>query len=312
MSELLSAFHFIRPWVLVLIPIMCALWYAWMRSVDPLKGWRQQIDPELLNAMADQVDGRENQRNYWLLAGWILAVIAIAGPTWNLEPAPFAEDAPPLFVLLKADVSMEQTDTTPSRLRRAQMKIADLARMRQGQPLGLIAYAGSAHLVLPPTKETSAVAEMAEQIRPDVMPEPGDRLDLATAKAVELLKRQDQPGSLLVMADTVRLDNAAINETKERTKDIPIQVLSMVPESSADFKNLNNTLVPLGAAVRSWTPDDADVEAIVANASHVPSGGVAGQSDHWQEAGYWLTPLLAILVALSFRRERNSQSEEQA
>ena len=29
---------------------------------------------------------------------------------------------------------------------------------------------------------------------------------------------------------------------------------------------------------------------------------VAGEGQHWQEAGYWLTPLFALLALLWFRR----------
>ena len=119
----------------------------------------------------------------WLLVGWLLAVVAVAGPTWRLEPSPFADDATPLMILLKADISMETPDPAPSRLERARLKIADLAAARKGQPLGLIAYAGSAHLVLPPTRDTAVVAQMAAEISPEIMPVPGDRLDLALRKA---------------------------------------------------------------------------------------------------------------------------------
>ena len=61
----------------------------------------------------------------------------------------------------------------------ARLKIADFAAERTGQPLGLVAYAGSAHLVLPPTRDTSVVATMAAEISPAIMPKRGD--DLAGA-----------------------------------------------------------------------------------------------------------------------------------
>jgi Ca-activated chloride channel family protein len=39
--------------------------------------------------------------------------VAVAGPTWKPEPSPFADDATPLMVLLKADSSMRQPDPAP-------------------------------------------------------------------------------------------------------------------------------------------------------------------------------------------------------
>ena len=80
------------------------------------------------------------------------------------------------MLVLKAGETMDLADLAPSRMERARLKIADFAAERKGQPLGLVAYAGSAHLVLPPTRDTSVVAAMAAEISPAVMPEPGDDL----------------------------------------------------------------------------------------------------------------------------------------
>ena len=132
-----------------------------------------------------------------------MAIVAIAGPTWRLEPSPFADDVTPLMILLKADVSMMQPDPAPSRLERARLKIADLGEARKGQPLGLIAYAGSAHLVLPPTRDTATVAQMAAEISPDIMPISGDRLDLALREAVRVLAEGQSGGGIVVLADAV-------------------------------------------------------------------------------------------------------------
>ncbi len=189
MSGLPGDFHFIRPLWLLLAPVAVALWWLWRREADPLRGWRRQLAPELLEALVVGRSRRQRWQGGSLLVAWLLGVVAVAGPTWQLEPSPFADDATPLMILLKADASMEQSDLEPSRLERARLKIADLAAARRGQPLGLIAYAGSAHLVLPPTRDTAIVASMAAEIAPGIMPEPGDRLDLALALAQRVLAK---------------------------------------------------------------------------------------------------------------------------
>ena len=116
---------------------------------------------------------------------WLLAVIAVAGPTWRPEPSPFADDPVPVMLVLRAGESMDLSDLAPSRMERARLKIADFAQQRKSLPLGLVAYSGSAHLVLPPTRDTSVVAAMAAEISPAVMPKPGDDL----AGAIELAAR---------------------------------------------------------------------------------------------------------------------------
>lgn len=305
----LTNLHFIRPWWLALIPVVLGLWWLWQRNADPLRGWRQQIEPEFLQAL---VVGRHRKGmfvSYLLLAAWLLAVLAIAGPTWRLEPNPFADDAEPLMILLKADQSMNQPPPSPSRIERAHLKIADLADLRKGQPLGLIAYAGSSHMVLPPTSDTDIVAEMADEISPEIMPEPGDRLDLAIQKASELLQSENQGGSLLIIADSAQIDPKAVAQVA-RDNSLPVQILALSAPDSPERESLEEVASALDASVQSLTVDDQDVVALVDFAERSAGTAMAGESSRWQEAGYWLTPALALIVLFSFRREQIVAAEE--
>ena len=305
MSRILDNFHFIRPAWLLLTPLAIGLWWLWRRRSDPLRGWREQIAPELLEAL---VVGRESGKSgsaWWLLVAWLVAIIAIAGPTWRLEPSPFAADATPLMILLKADVSMMQPDPAPSRLERARLKIADLGEARKGQPLGLIAYAGSAHLVLPPTRDTAIVAKMAAEIGPEIMPTPGDRVDLALQEAARVLAEGKQGGSIVVLADAVDTEPAALAALRKDIS-IPVQFLAINSPESSQNDSLRAAAKTLGADVEPITVEDQDIAAIVRNAASAPVAKRGEQSERWQEAGYWLVPLLGMVVLVSFRREEQA------
>ncbi|KAA5547284.1 VWA domain-containing protein [Roseiconus nitratireducens] len=304
MKEVLADFHFLRPAWLLLLPLVIGLWWLWQRRSDPLHGWRRQMDATLLNALSVGRDRLHDRDARWLLVGWILATIAIAGPTWRPEPNPFVEDAQPLMVLLKADQSMNRTPPEPNRLERAQLKIKDLAALRRGQPLGLIAYAGSAHLVLPPTRDTEIVAQMAAEIGPSVMPVPGDRLDLAIRKAAEVLDGSDGDGSLLVITDSVEQAPNQVAQAVSTGTRRPILFLAVTGQESPETDSIRQAAAEIDARIQPLTVDDTDLEAIRDFAERRAAGGVAGESSRWQEAGYWLTPLLALIVALSFRREQ--------
>jgi Ca-activated chloride channel family protein len=306
MTTMLHNFHFIRPGWLLLAPLAIGLWWLWQWRSDPLRGWREQIAPELLEAL---VVGRESGKfgsARWLLAAWLVAVVAIAGPTWRLEPSPFAADATPLMILLKADVSMMQPDPAPSRLERAYLKIADLAEARKGQPLGLIAYAGSAHLVLPPTRDTAIVANMASEVSPDIMPTPGDRLDLALREAVRVLAEGKQGGSIVVLADAVDAEPAALAALRKDIS-IPVQFLAINSPESSQNDSLRAAAKTLGADVEQITVEDNDIAAIVRHAASAPVAKRGEQSERWQEAGYWLVPLVGVVVLVSFRREQSAE-----
>lgn len=301
--EWITNFHFIRPGWLLLVPVAIGVWWLWQRSIEPLRGWREQVDPNLLKAMTTGKQTRGHTA-HWVLVGWLIAIVAIAGPTWKQEPNPFAGDAAPLMVLLKADRSMDQPNPSPTAVERARLKIADLAKIRKGQPLGLIAYAGSAHLVLPPTRDTTIVADMAAEISSSIMPKPGDRLDLAIRKAGEILKGEEAGGTLLVIANSVDGDTQAIVQAHQDAGSFPIQFLAL-----RDDESLRSAARSLDASIESLTPDDEDVVAIAKAAERKAVVGLAGESQRWQEAGYWLVPLLTLLVAASFRREKQPQSE---
>jgi Ca-activated chloride channel family protein len=300
--------HFIRPGWLLLAPLAVALWWLWRRRSDPLRGWREQIAPDLLEAL---VVGRESIKSgnaRWLLVAWLVAIVAIAGPTWRLEPSPFADDVTPLMILLKADVSMMQPDPAPSRLERARLKIADLGEARKGQPLGLIAYAGSAHLVLPPTRDTVTVAQMAAEISPDIMPISGDRLDLALREAVRVLAEGQSGGSIVVLADAVDTDPAALAALRKEFS-IPVQFLAINAPESSQSDSLRAAAKTLGADVEQIDVEGKDITAIVRHAASAPSAKSGQQGERWQEAGYWLVPLIGLIVLASFRRE---ESEEES
>lgn len=300
--------HFIRPGWLLLAPLAVALWWLWRRRSDPLRGWREQIAPDLLEAL---VVGRESIKSgnaRWLLVAWLVAIVAIAGPTWRLEPSPFADDVTPLMILLKADVSMMQPDPAPSRLERARLKIADLGEARKGQPLGLIAYAGSAHLVLPPTRDTATVAQMAAEISPDIMPISGDRLDLALREAVRVLAEGQSGGSIVVLADAVDTDPAALAALRKEFS-IPVQFLAINAPESSQSDSLRAAAKTLGADVEQIDVEGKDIAAIVRHAASAPIAKRGQQGKRWQEAGYWLVPLIGLIVLASFRRE---ESEEES
>ena len=312
MSDMLSEFHLIRPGCLLLIPIVCVVWWWWRRRSDSLRAWKDQIDPELLDALTVSSGKGASRRGFWLLIAWLVAVIAVAGPTWRREPNPFAESAPAMMILLKADGGMSKSIATTSYLERAKLKISDLANLRQGDSLGLIAYAGSAHLVLPPTRDTAVVAEMAMEISSDVMPVPGDRLDLAIEEAWQVLSDADSGGSLVVIANAVDGNQAAIVSAHRKASSVPIQFLLLSDEETPETASLRETAKTLGAGIQDWSVDNQDVTRIANRARRRSTAGAGGESTRWQEAGYWLTPLLAFAVALSFRREAEEASEAAA
>lgn len=300
MMDALATFHFQRPlWLLALLPA-AALWLIERRGSDATQQWRGIIDPALLPYLLVGADRhRRIAPSDWLFLAWIVATAAVAGPAWQREPSPFAQAKPAVAVVLKVTPSMLTEDLAPTRLDRARQKLADITAAREGASTALIAYAGSAHLVLPATPDSGVVLDLAKALSPRIMPKEGEDLAGALALAGRTLAGSADGGSILVMADTIAPEAAG---DLARTRGPAVTLLALVPPET-DTSGVADAARAMGATTIATTPDRADVAAVVRRLdSGDAAAGVAGEGEHWREAGYWLTPLLALLALFWFRR----------
>lgn len=280
----LGNFHLIRPAWVVLVPAVAFVWWLVRKSNDPFQSWRDVVHPELLNAMTVGQNENGSWRGAGLLVAWLLAAFTVAGPTWRPEPSPFADDPVPVMLLLKAGDTMDLSDMTPSRMERARLKIVDFARERRGQPLGLIAYAGTPHLVLPPTRDTSVVSTMAAQISPAMMPQPGDDLASALGLAAGILG--DAGGSIVVVADTVTGgDETRLAEFRTNNR-VPVHFLAVARADTPEEDAVKAAAAPLDATVTLMAPGSDDVVQLVRRTATSPVAvTAAGEGTRWAEAG---------------------------
>ncbi|WP_236960338.1 hypothetical protein [Methylobacterium durans] len=82
----------------------------------------------------------------------------------------------------------------------------------------------------------------------------------------------------------------------------PATILALLPPDR-DPGGLAEAARALRADLVTTTLSQDDVEAIARRLDRAGRiAEVAGEGQHWVEAGYWLTPLLALLTLLWFRR----------
>lgn len=304
----LGDFHFIRPAWLLLVPIVVLVWWLERRLQDPLRGWRAVMDRDLLAAMTVGDNRRNRWRGLGILAAWLIAVIAVAGPTWRPEPSPFADDPVPVVLVLRAGETMEQSDMLPTRMERARLKVADFAAARKGQPLGLVTYAGSAHLVLPPTRDTDVVATMAAEISPEIMPKPGD--DLASALRLAERTLGDASGSIVVVSDTVAESSEGALVDFRAGSSVPVYFLAVARSDTPELDSIRRAAEATEGEVTLMTADSADVDSLVRQTARASVSTGAEDGTRWAETGWWLVPLLALFSLSAFRRVRDESAQE--
>jgi Ca-activated chloride channel family protein len=304
MSELVNQFHFLRPlWLLATIPILF-LWWRLYRGRDPRLGLSDDIAPHLLDRLVTSPTDQPWFRPVTMILPLALvAIFAIAGPSYRQQPSPLAQDKSQLMLIVKVTPSMLTEDLQPTRLERVRTKIHDLLETRKGADTGLIAYSGSAHLVMPATPDGEVIDHMLESLDPSIMPTEGDSLASALQIAAEQLSDKTSPGSLLVVADSVQQTEMAAIGTWRQQNQVSVQILVPLRDDAA----LQRSGVPeaasaLGASVHRISPDDQDINAIASAADRAIVALTDDESTQWRDDGYWLVPIMAIGVLYWCRR----------
>ncbi|MEX0330091.1 MAG: VWA domain-containing protein [Puniceicoccaceae bacterium] len=294
----MTDFHFIRPlWLLAFVPVLI-LWWQIFRRQDALSAMQGVVDPHLLEHLFIGQSGKRWLRPVnMLLVLWLIIVVALAGPAWQREPSPFAGEDAGLVMLLKVSETMNAEDLQPNRLERAKFKLRDLLEERSGAPTALIVYSGSAHLVMPLTRDQRIISAMIEDLVPGLMPTDGDALGAALVKADSLLKRAGVPGSVVVLADSV----SASNELAETTR-LPVQFLAIQSPQGPLDPGMQQAASLLRGDITRLTVDSTDVQRIARRARSDWTTGTETGQDRWRDSGYAILPLIA-LCALFWSRK---------
>jgi Ca-activated chloride channel family protein len=113
----------------------------------------------------------------------VLLVVALARPQLPSTSTPVVRGARELVFVLDVSRSMEADDLAPSRLQAARAAIRQIAGEHPDDLVGLVVFAGSAFLQLPPTVDRQAFEAILEQVSPADLPDPGSDLAHALATA---------------------------------------------------------------------------------------------------------------------------------
>lgn len=303
---MIEHFHFLRPGWLLLLPLVAGLLWGIARRGDTYRKWREFLAPHLLEVLL--VDRRENNpiRPVTLLAVVLtLGIVALAGPAWRQQPSPFTQDTASLIIVLKVTPSMLTEDVQPSRLERAVHKINDLLAKRAGSRAALIVYAGSAHLVMPLTRDANLIKSFAAELRPDIMPQSGDDPVAALTLAAKQLLDAKAKGSILWIGDALMLDAVkviAAQGKRNLTALIMLGAVGLDPESKERI-DLQQVASALSARLEFIAPDERDIDAIAAYVEADFTAVLEAEAGtHWQDEGYWLLFPIIALVLFWFRR----------
>ncbi len=214
-------------------------------------------------------------------------------------PNPLLAQTAPLAIALEVSDSMLETDIAPSRLERAKQKSRDLVAARSGGRTALIAYAGSAHRVVPLTEDPEVLNPFIAGLAPDVMPSGGDNATAALDVANSILATEVEPGAILfVLDDLDRADVQAFADSAHGNG--PRVVFLLAGTTPAATESVSR--VP-GAASVAMTADDSDLAEIERRVASAYREALARDERQKRDDRGWVLALPAALLALLwFRR----------
>ena len=303
MTDLLAAlefFHFLRPWWLTLFPVALILWWRVRFRAMARRGPPAGLAPHLAAALTvgggrvgriTAIDG--------VAAAVALISLAASGPTWSRVANPLVAQTAPLAVVLEVSETMLANDIAPSRIERAKHKILDLIAARAGARTALIAYAGSAHRVVPLTEDQAVIKPFLEGLSPKVMPAKGQNATAALELARATLAAEETPGAVLFVLDD--LDRADLPAFQRHAAEAGPRIVFL---SLGGSKVTLNELASIpGAAVVPVTPDGTDVAEIDRRVASAYRNALArDERQRWDDKGWILAWLVVPLVLFWFRR----------
>ena len=322
---MIESLHFLRPFWLLTLPAVAIAWWLIRRRDATRAELGDIIAPHLQQALTMNRGARGGVRAVDHVALVLVFVIfAAAGPAWTKQASPWFEETAPLVIAIEVSDSMRSNDLLPSRLDRARFKILDLLDERTGARTALVAYAGSAHIVVPATSDVVVLKPFLESLDPAIMPEPGSRPAAVLPLATELLADRAAAGTVLFVNDgfdATDVAELAAFTSEPGTPSVAALVVgtdaggvALLPDGSPVLGDgntrLDTSIDPrvlarverkAGITVVRSAPGDGDVRRLLRSIES--NLRLADDPDaRWRDDGWWLLWPAALLSLLWFRR----------
>ena len=315
---------FMRPdWLYAFIPILC-IFLFFIITYKRREAWKQSFSEKLLPFLT--IPGTRKQfiiPKLLLLFLLSLMTLAMAGPTWEQIERPGQKTEAALVVLLDVSLSMLAEDIQPNRMERAKLKLKDFFDANPNSRVALVAYAGTAHNVVPFSKDYKTIVRQMEALRPDIMPVNGSNLNDAFDLADSLLNKIVAPSTILLATDNLTGDD--IKRIAQTAVNTHVEIMAISTPNGATIPmgrgvlrdDKGNTVIPRldvinldraealeNVNVITVTLDNSDVQILAArvrqNLEFVVD--LENAEEEWKDFGYWLLLPMLVLGLCWFRR----------
>ena len=323
-----SQFHFLRPGFLWLfLPLAIILILSLISAREDVK-WKKVIAPHLRPYVIKK--GSESLKKWMqIVLVFILSLgtLGVAGPTWEMAEIPDKKLETPVVIALDLSQSMLATDIQPTRLERAKFKIKDLLAENPKARIALVGYAGSAHTIVPLTRDYKIINTHLDGLSPATIPYPGTNLEAALQLTDTLTSITTATAKLILITDDLSETTFDILQKYVSNRETVVEIIPMntvaganvpAPRSTRPLKDSKGKIVhsklnsdvlnKLNAFdnihVNMLTLDTSDMELLAKSISSNLEFNEENDDikNEWQDEGYWFIIPFAFFVLLWFRK----------
>lgn len=139
-----------------MVPVLILLLF-WWAAFKRKRQFRMAGDPQLLEQLSNSISRKRRLIKSLLQAlGLIFILFALLGPKFSDELTEVQRQGVDIVVLLDVSNSMRAQDIVPDRLEKARFELRRLVESLRGDRIGLVVFAGQAHLQTPLTLDYAA------------------------------------------------------------------------------------------------------------------------------------------------------------
>jgi len=143
--------------------------------------------------------GRRNLKMILLVLSYVFFCIALANPQIGTKLEEITREGVDIIVAIDVSESMLAEDIKPNRLEKAKHEVGKLIDLLQGDRIGLIAFAGMAHVQCPLTLDYSAANLFLDIMDTDLIPQPGTAVGSAIKEALKAYNSEDRKHKVLIL-----------------------------------------------------------------------------------------------------------------
>lgn len=329
--ESLNQFHFIRPWLLILIPATVIVWLM-LKRLSTSSQWQDHLPKAVVEALRISKSRSAKLSQWCWLTVWVLISVATAGPSWLKQAVPVLQNQNATVIILDLSLSMLAKDLTPNRLTLAKYKLIDVLRHGtkdksvDGQ-IALVAYSGGAYTVSPLTDDPKTIEALLPALHPNVMPSLGSNVEAAVDLAKQLLSDAGIPsGQILLLTDGVAksafdsIEDQLSGQHRLSILGVGSNAPAPVPLDSGGFMRTSNGEIvlaslnapelqtlsrKLGGKFAQISTNETDLNFLLNNdfSAGEQSDNVDDNSfDAWSDMGHWILLLILPIFLLFFRK----------